>query len=120
MGIRMLNQRVAAIHIVQPELTAMEQHLIASIEAGGRLTLAIGEARRAASLSPLVGRAPINHAAKASALLAEALDHLLEAHHGFALTASDELRVPERLWGPGQCPPITGSQSWEAPVAANG
>lgn len=103
----MLKQRREAAEKVATHLFAVEEGVDAAITCAARFTAAMIEARAEANLSAVVGQAELALASRATALMVEARQLIIDAHKQLAKTRV-EVGLREVGFGDlSECPPVT-------------
>ena len=107
----MLKQRRQAAEKVATHLFAVEEGVDAAISRTAQFTAAMIEARVEANLSAVVGQAELALASRATALMVEARQLIIEAHKQLAQTRI-EVGLREMAFGDtAQCPPVVSRDS---------
>jgi hypothetical protein len=102
----MLKQRREAAEKVAAHLFAVEEGVDAAISRAAQFTTAMIEARAEAKLSAVVGQAELALASRATALMVEARQLIVDAHKQLAQTRI-EVGLREVSFGDLQeCPPV--------------
>jgi hypothetical protein len=103
----MLKQRREAAEKVAAHLFAVEEGVDAAITRAAQFTAAMIEARAAANLSPVVGQAELALTSRATALMVEARQLIVDTHRQLAKTRV-EVGLSQVAFGDtAECPPIT-------------
>jgi hypothetical protein len=102
----MLKQRREAAEKVAAHLFAVEEGVDTAITRAAQFTAAMIEARSAANLSAVVGQAELALASRATQLMVEARQLIVDAHKQLAQTRI-EVGLREMSYGDVQeCPPV--------------
>jgi hypothetical protein len=110
----MLKQRREAAEKVAAHLFAVEEGVDAAIARAAQFTAAMIEARAEANLSAVVGQAELALASRATQLMVEARQLIVDAHKQLAQTRI-EVGLREVAFGdPTECPPIVTEGSLRA------
>jgi hypothetical protein len=107
----MLKQRRAAAEKVATHLFAVEEGVDAAISRAAMFTAVMIEARTEANLSAVVGQAELALASRATALMIEARQLIIDAHKQLAQTRID-VGLREISFGdPYDCPGAAGNET---------
>ena len=102
----MLKQRRQAAEKVATHLFAVEQGVDAAITRAAQFTAAMIEARTEANLSAVVGQAELALASRATALMIEARQLIIDAHKQLAQTRIDVGLREVSFGDTAECPPV--------------
>ncbi|MDB5672566.1 MAG: hypothetical protein JWO25_3525 [Alphaproteobacteria bacterium] len=107
----MLKQRRQAAEKVAAHLFAVEEGVDAAISRTAQFTTAMIEARAEANLSAVIGQAELALASRATALMVEARQLIVDAHKQLAQTRIDVGLREVSFGDTSECPPIEGRGS---------
>jgi hypothetical protein len=114
----MLKQRREAAEKVATHLFAVEEGVDNAISRAAQFTTAMIEARAEANLSAVVGQAELALASRATALMVEARQLIIDAHKQLAQTRID-VGLREISFGDtAECPPVLTEGSGNLRVVA--